>query len=292
MTIQHVSDSISNLNDQLANVAKILGRSKHRRLVFQTIYAGKKKIKTKSEIARATNLSEIRVLQEAGILVGNNIVELTKVKGQTAYKKISPFIVNYKKILSLTKEKLAKFPTKINPGGGANKTQIVITKYPRSIVDVKMLTVDEIDTFSKIKKVPTRGFITPVDEKKFKKAIQSVIGETGIFTDWGGEKNDLFTTKVFFRKKRMSAVFAFKGKGEKGILKPGKMGKNGDQISRLFQTVADIYILQYWNQIDQSVYELMHSLAISVSALNRKKVYYCVIDGQDTARIVEAYSIA
>lgn len=290
MIIQHVSDSISNLNDQIANVAKILGRSEQRRLVFTAIYAGKKKIKTKSEIARSTKLSEMRVLQEAGKLVGNHIVELIKVKGETTYKKIAPFTINYKKILALDKKKLARFPTKINPQVGGIKPQIII-KYPKNLIDVKMVSIDDIDTFSKIKKIPQKGFMAPVDEKEFKNSIKKIIGEAGEFTDWGGEKNDLFTTKIKLKNKRIAAVFAFKGKGKKGILKPNMMGKNGDQISRLFQTLADIYILQYWNQIDQSVYELMHSLAISVSAIHRTKVYYCIIDGQDTARLVEAYSM-
>jgi hypothetical protein len=275
----------------MANVAKILGRSEQRRRVFRAIYAGKKKVKTKSEIARSTKLSEMRVLQEAGRLTGNHIVELIKVKGETAYKKIAPFTINYKKILALDKKKLARFPTKVNPQFGNGNPQVIV-KYPKNLIDAKMVSIDEIDTFSKIKKIPLKGFMTPVDEKKFKNFIKRIIGEAGEFTDWGGEKNDLFTTHIKLKNKRISAVFAFKGKGKKGILKPNMMGKNGDQISRLFQTFADMYILQYWSQIDQSVYELMHSLAISVSAIYRTKVHYCIIDGQDTARLIEAYSIS
>jgi len=167
----------------------------------------------------------------------------------------------------------------------------VTSSYPKNIIQVARLSIDDIDSFSKVRKVPSRDFSTPVDENLFKTGVKKIIGENGKFTDWGGELNDLFTTKIVYKKKRLLAVFAFKGKGLKGILKPSRMGKNGDQISRLFQTVADIYLLQYCGQIDQSIYELMNSLAISISAIYRKKIYYCIIDGQDTTRLIEAYPI-
>jgi hypothetical protein len=67
------------------------------------------------------------------------------------------------------------------------------------------------------------------------------------------------------------------------------MGKNGDQIPRLYQSVADIYVLQYWDQVDQSVYELMNNLAVSVSAIQQRKIFYCIVDGNDTSRLIDSY---
>jgi hypothetical protein len=51
-----VSDKISNLQDHIANAAKILGSSNDRKKVFNAIYRGKKTFKTKREIANATGL--------------------------------------------------------------------------------------------------------------------------------------------------------------------------------------------------------------------------------------------
>jgi len=84
-------------------------------------------------------------------------------------------------------------------------------------------------------------------------------------------------------------VFALKGKGKKGILRPNMLGKNGDQIQRLFDGKAEVYVLQYWGQIHESVYELMHKIAVATSALESRKIYYCIMDGQDTTRLLLAY---
>ena len=67
------------------------------------------------------------------------------------------------------------------------------------------------------------------------------------------------------------------------------MGKNGDQIQRLFVTHADVYLVQYWDQVHESVYNLMHELAKAKSASEAREVLYGVIDGQDTQALVEAY---
>jgi hypothetical protein len=67
------------------------------------------------------------------------------------------------------------------------------------------------------------------------------------------------------------------------------MGKNGDQIQRLFASGAVAYFVQYWDQIDESIVEQMKSLAIARSATERQKIYFGVIDGVDSARIIRAY---
>src|SRR2546430_17557594 len=55
-----VTDRSSNLNDQLANAAKVLGRSRDRQAVFAAIYNGKRRIKTQEDLRRATNLTNVR----------------------------------------------------------------------------------------------------------------------------------------------------------------------------------------------------------------------------------------
>jgi hypothetical protein len=117
-----------------------------------------------------------------------------------------------------------------------------------------------------------------------------IIGEKGKFKDWGGEKNDLCSTRLYFQGRRMATAFAFKGKGlTKKKLTPNFMGKNGDQIQRLFQSPAEIFILQYWSQIDDSVVEQMEMAAKIKSYSDGKKIYYGTIDGQDSFRLIQAY---
>ena len=67
------------------------------------------------------------------------------------------------------------------------------------------------------------------------------------------------------------------------------MGKQGDQIQRLFRAPADAFFVQYWAQISESIIEQMQSFAYTKSALNGNRVYYGIIDGYDTRRIIKAY---
>ncbi len=284
-----VTDKFSNFNDNLAHAAKIIGRSKDRRRLFEAIYRGKKAVKTQDELQKATGLRPIRILQEAGTLFANDLIGREKVDGHFAYSKV-PFYTHHKgKVLKLAsnRETLARLPTKVNPrstNGGS-----IIIRVPSRAFSVADITVDGIDNLSKVRRIPQGQQMRPISEDRFKQGVKKAIGEAGKFTDWGGEKNDLFTTKVRIKGKRIPSAFAFKGKGKKGILKPKDFGKNGDQIQRLFQSDAQVFMLQYWNQLDQSIYEQMRSFAIAKSALTGDKIYFGIIDGDDTQRLKIAY---
>lgn len=115
------------------------------------------------------------------------------------------------------------------------------------------------------------------------------MGDEGKFTDWGGETDDIFTNRIRLKGKRISTSFGLKGKGTKGILTPKKMGKNGDQVQRLFRSSASIFFVQYYSLIDPSILEQLKQFAIAKSALENKKIYYGIIDGIDTQRIIKAY---
>ena len=96
-------------------------------------------------------------------------------------------------------------------------------------------------------------------------------------------------TKVKIDGKRRMAAFAFKGPGKTGKLTPAKMGKNGDQIQRLFKCPADVYIVQYWQNVDDNVYEQMTQFAQLKSYFENRTIWYGVIDGDDSNRLMLAY---
>jgi len=284
-----VSDARSSADEQIAHAAKTLGKSKDRRKVFTAICRGKKQIKTVSEIRKMTGLDRIRILQEAKILVNNKIVSQDKLNGETAYKKDSFYAQNKAKVLSLVTnpEKLKSFPTKRTPrpiGSTVIKFEIPLRK-----VQIKQITVDDIDSFSKVKKKKASGSQSSMLESRFKTGIKRILHEKGKFIDWGGERNDLLTTRLRLNSKRVAAAFAFKGRALKGKLMPRAMGKHGDQIQRLFRSPAQVFLIQCWNQIDESVIEQMHDQAVVKSYADGTKIYYGVIDGPDSNRIVIAY---
>lgn len=289
---QDVSDVRSNPHEQIEHAVEIIGDSIRRRKVFDAICTGKKKIKTVGEIAKATGMSNKAVLEAALFLADNHIILKDRNTQGTFYKKDCYYCRNKRKILRfvMNKQALEKYPTKSRP---KTTVQIHIRKVPSKMVDVKYVTIDDIDSFSKVRRIKlTGGQNQPIAEKKLKDGVKRIIGEVGKFQDWGGEKNDLFTTRLRIGGKRIRAAFGFKGKGSPEMLVPSKMGKNGDQVSRLIHSQAEVFIIQHWGQIGESIIQEMEEFAKSKSYATGKRIYIGVIDGQDTRRLILAYKNA
>jgi len=289
MTIE-TTDIRSNPNEQIAYAATVIGRSEARRKVFEEIHRGKKRVKTVDNIVKKTGLDRIKVLKAARYLYNNRIVKQLKIDGELAYEKDDFYAQNKKTILRLAGDKraLERYPTKRNPRAA---TVFINLPVARKSIDVKQLSIDDIDSFEKVTMIPLAPDVrkVPLLENEFQKGLQKILGEQGEFNDWGGENDDLFSTRLILNGNRVNVAFGLKGRGTRGKLTPKKMGKQGDQIQRLFRSQADAFLVQYWNQIDQSILEQMKLFAIAKSVLNGKRIYYGVIDGQDTLRIIKAY---
>lgn len=285
-----VSDARSNPADQIAHAVEVLGRAKQRIAVFKAVYHGKKRVKSVNDIATATGLDRIRVLQEGKRLADNQIVRQIRAAGITAYEKDPFYGVQKKKILRLVSDPVAfsNFPTKARPRAALPKA--VIIEMPRRRIQARYITIDDVDSFARARTARVDpGDYTPIAESRFKAGIAKILHESGTFRDWGGERNDLYTSRVVVSGKRHAAAFAFKGPGTSGTLTPGKMGKNGDQIQRLFKTAANVFMVQYWGQVAESVTEQMEEFAKAKSAVEGTVIYFGVIDGDDSNRLLKAY---
>ena len=284
-----VSDSRSNPNDQIAHAAEVLKRSPRWMRLFRAIYAGKSPVKTVGHLMKATKQSRVAVLQDGGVLAGQQLVHKRKVDGEMAYEKDAFYATNRNKILRLAAnpQSLKAFPTKLSPKASGGVIQIRGSAKGARI-QITEVTCDDFDQFAKIRRVRTAP-PRSLTEAEFKAGIQRLIGETGKFQDWGGEKNDLYTSKLRYRGQRRAVAFAFKGPGTSGILTPKKLGKNANQIQRLFSSPAEVFIIQYHGQIDADVVEQMKLFAIANSVKDGKRIWYGVIDGDDTNRLLAAY---
>ena len=285
-----VSDLASNAEENIAHAATILGRSPQRLKVFDAIYTGKQKVKTAAEISTTTHLGEKRVLEEGKKLSDNHLVTPTKIKGRKAYEKIDFFHSHKKKIITLAASpaKLRAFPTKRQPHiKGLQRIQNI--SIPRRSPQAIPLTIDDIDSFKKVRTINGISKYTEMSETKFKSGIAEILNEKDNFKDWGGENRDLFSTRLVIDGKRYSTAIAFKGPGKKGRLTPGKMGKNGDQIQRLFKCPADVFLVQYWAQIDDAVLEQLEKFSKLKSFFEDKRIRYGIIDGIDSTRLISAY---
>jgi hypothetical protein len=281
-----VSDTLSNVDDNIVNAAKIVGKSKLRQGIFERVYFGKKQFKTVKDIAKAIGITEKHVLTVGKNLVDNVVITTKKIGGGTAYGKVAFCAAHKVRILSYARSptKLSKVSTKSSP---KNVTNITI-KHQGIKIRVKQITFEDLDEFEAAKKVRV-AVQRKIPEKQFKYGIAALANQSGNFDDWGGEPNDLYTSKIRVHGQRKAMAFAFKGPATTGKLTPKKLGKNGDQIQRLFNSPADVFMVQYHSQIDERVVEQMKRFAIANSVTENKQVWFGVIDGDDTNRLISAF---
>jgi hypothetical protein len=290
-----VNDPRSNVNDNLKSAADFLARSAWRRDIWTEIHRGKSKPKTAKFIAKRLKRKPQRVLMTGNELAKAHLVQKVKFEGQVAYIKDSFLDQHKRTILRLARDKKARdrLPTKVNPKGAPRSSTVRLKVWGRPY-DIRELTVDDIASFSKVRRVrmvPAQRLA--ISENVFKEVVQRIIGEPGRFKDWPGERFDMLTTRLKLKATRISTAFAFKGPGKKGILMALDMGRRGDQIQRLFHSEAQIFMVQYWGQVDESVAELMRTFAVVRSLYHSgQRIYYGVIDGKDSDRLALAYPLA
>lgn len=158
------------------------------------------------------------------------------------------------------------------------------------ITDKVELFVDDIDSFSKVRNI-SRSMVKEkiLSEDLVQIKLEKILGELIHKKDWGGESCDLYTSNLRIKGKRYRAAFLLKGSGTKGKLTIAKCGKNGDQIQRLFKCPADIFIIQYISEIDEAVIEEAKQKTIFLR-LRNPNTRFCIMDGLDTQRLIQAYS--
>lgn len=288
----HVTDAASHRQDKILNAAKVVGRSAIRQKVFNAICSGKKLVKTVEDIQAVYPELDYMQIRKAAIgLIHEELVGRAKVDGKLAYRRDLFYSKNKDEIIRLAKnrKRQEKYPTSYQPRPNPKPTGVLRIAIPAALARPAQITVDDIENFRRVRGSRNAHASAPAAESMLKKGLKKILGEQGTFKDWGGETDDLFTTRLRMKGKRMTASFGLKGKGTTGKLTPKKMGKNGDQIQRLFRDSADVYIVLYCGEVDQSIYEQLRTAATAKSYTEARPIYFGVIDGQDTQRLIKAY---
>lgn len=151
--------------------------------------------------------------------------------------------------------------------------------------------VPQLDDFEKAQTIQERltkaslNLLKNVPETDIKTAFAEIINEPVVPKDWGGEASDLFSSSVVLGGQRISTAFLLKGPAKFHPMTPADLGKNGDQIGRLFDEPADLLILQHCHEVTPAVRKQMRAYAQQMGNPRR----FCIIDGYDTLRILKAY---
>lgn len=280
-----VTDPRSSSGDQLKHAVDTLAGSKRRQKLFTAIYSGRTNPKSARLLAAATKLSEKVVLDVGKQLARAHLVEEVTFAGRRAYAKDPWYAGQRDRILRLldNPKARAKIATK------AHSADMLVLRVNANDVNAVPVTIDDFKSFERARERLPRTRRVSISEESVKSGVLAVLGETGRFKDWGGERSDVFTTRLVLRGKRIPAAFALKGPAIRGKLTPAGLGKNADQIQRLFTEPADVFLVQFVGEIDSSVLAQMKTHAVAKSFLERRPVYYGAIDGADTDRLIQAY---
>lgn len=158
-------------------------------------------------------------------------------------------------------------------------------------VDQLYLPAQDIDQFDRVdfgQRISKSEFqrLKDVPERVVKELFCEVLGEQSIPKDWGGEEADLFSSNLSVRGRKQSAAFLLKGPSRFHEMTLADCGKNGDQIYRLFNTPAEVFVVQHCHKISPAVRKTVEAFALSQYG---RRCRYTLIDGYDTARILRAH---
>ncbi len=158
---------------------------------------------------------------------------------------------------------------------------------------------DVLDNFSRAKEFEHAqvesflddGYYFDRSEDFIQRGLEQILGESFHKKDWGGEENDLYTTKISIQGRRVAAAFLLKGNGLKGrVMEIADCGKNGDQIIRLVQSPAQLFIIQFVGRISENAIKDIKG-KIELLRSKGQEAWYCILEGEDIAKIFKAYSV-
>jgi hypothetical protein len=179
---------------------------------------------------------------------------------------------------------------------GLNKIRLVsLSEYTDLPLDAR-LYIEHIDSFHKVRDVNPREVADMLDdgyvdrsEDSIQTALERILSVPFHKKDWGGEQNDLYTANLLINGTRHDTAFLLKGNGLKSrTMEIKHCGVNGDQIGRLCKSPAKVLIIQFVGRISEAIIDDIDS-KVRLARTQGRDAWYCIIDGQDTARLLRAY---
>lgn len=125
-----------------------------------------------------------------------------------------------------------------------------------------------------------------VPERQVKELLCNLLEEPSVPKDWGGEESDIFSANVRVDGRRQTAAFMLKGPAKFHEMTMKDCGANGDQIYRLFNIPADIYVLQHCHAVGAAVRKTMEAFAFERAFVQPCR--FMIMDGYATANLLRA----
>lgn len=158
------------------------------------------------------------------------------------------------------------------------------------------LYVEDIDSFRKVRDVNPAAVMDVLkdgyldrSEDSIQTSLERILSVPFHKKDWGGESNDLYTANLIINGSRHETAFLLKGNGLRSLTMEIKhCGVNGDQILRLCNSPAKLFVVQFVGRVSEAIVSDIEGKVRNARTQGRD-AWYCIMDGQDTARVLRAY---
>jgi hypothetical protein len=128
-----------------------------------------------------------------------------------------------------------------------------------------------------------------MSEDAVKAALEQILHVPFHREDSPAELDDIYTSNVLVNGVRRATAFMLKGPGIKVLERDVKhCGSKGNQLVRLFDAPADLFVVQFTGRIAEMVIKDVEG-KIAALRSRGKEAHYLIMDGQDTARVLYAY---
>ncbi|MGV3713455.1 hypothetical protein [Pseudolysinimonas sp.] len=127
--------------------------------------------------------------------------------------------------------------------------------------------------------------VADTPEAVVKAAVADLLAQDFVPMDWGGERSDMFTSNTRMGGRFVRSAWLLKGKSVKHPMRIADLGKNGDQLDRLFTEPAELYVVQSNQPIATDVRSMLDRCVHDY----RSPSLGMVVDGDSTARILKLH---
>lgn len=158
------------------------------------------------------------------------------------------------------------------------------------------LYVEDIENFARVREVSAAsvsaylkdGYVN-LPEDTVQRALEEILAVPFHKVDCPNEYNDLYTANVLIGGTRKQTAFMLKGNGlRKNMMEIRDCGKNGDQVVRLFQSPAVLFVIQFVGNVSEAVINQAEGEVARLKTQSRE-AQFLIMDGQETARLMAAY---
>lgn len=153
-----------------------------------------------------------------------------------------------------------------------------------SPIEVSIWSIAEFSPFESFDTTPQAPGLD-VKESMVKDRFSDLIETVHTQGDFPGETNDLLAN-VTLNDNRVVAAFLLKGRSLKAPMTPGNVNKNGDQLRRLFDAPATVFVVQHVHEISETMRkEAMDRTLIKRSQGHTAQIVF--VDWRATAKILQ-----